>query len=261
MMRFDDSCKVGVHRAKMQCHSERSEESIKTSKTRRFFVVPPTAGLLRMTGKNRSCGWTLAGTVLIVCFLLLVSCLGKGTQKPTEFYLLQPLNPSIEEQGAATGEGIVLAIGPVRARDYLNRPQIVTRTSTNEIKIHDFHYWGEPLSTNFTAVLAQNLSVFLSTDRIIIFPYRSKQELPLEYQVAVDVIRFDGEPGVEAKLLAQYYILEFKENEKKQIVTRQASFSKPLADKSFETLVAAMSELVADLSREIAEEIKAASTR
>jgi uncharacterized lipoprotein YmbA len=261
MMRFDDSCKVGVHRAKMQCHSERSEESIKTSKTRRFFVVPPTAGLLRMTGKNRFSGWTLAGTVLIVCFLLLVSCLGKGTQKPTEFYLLQPLNPSIEEQGAATGEGIVLAIGPVRARDYLNRPQIVTRTSTNEIKIHDFHYWGEPLSTNFTAILAQNLSVFLSTDRIIIFPYRSKQELPLEYQVAVDVIRFDGEPGVEAKLLAQYYILEFKENEKKQIVTRQASFSKPLADKSFETLVAAMSELVADLSREIAEEIKAASTR
>ena len=260
-MRFDDSCKVGVHRAKMQCHSERSEESIKTSKTRRFFVVPPTAGLLRMTGKNRFSGWTLAGTVLIVCFLLLVSCLGKGTQKPTEFYLLQPLNPSIEEQGAAAGEGIVLGIGPVRVRDYLNRPQVVTRTSTNEIKIHDFHYWGEPLSTNFTAILAQNLSVFLSTDRIIIFPYRSKQELPLEYQVAVDVIRFDGKPGVEATLLAQYYILEFKENEKKQIVTRQASLSKPLADKSFETLVAAMSELVADLSREIAEEIKAASTR
>jgi len=203
----------------------------------------------------------LTGTVLMILFIFLGGCLGKGTQKPTEYYLLQPLNSSMEEQGVAAGEGIVLGVGPVRARDYLNRPQIVTRTSTNEITIHDFHYWGEPLSTNLTAILAQNLSVFLSTDRIIIFPYRSKQELPLEYQVAVDVIRFDGEPGVEAKLLAQYYILEFKENEKKQIVTRQASFSKPLADKSFETLVAAMSELVADLSREIAEEIKAASTR
>jgi len=203
----------------------------------------------------------LTGTVLMILFIFLGGCLGKGTQKPTEYYLLQPLNSSMEEQGVAAGEGIVLGVGPVRARDYLNRPQIVTRTSTNEITIHDFHYWGEPLSTNLTAILAQNLSVFLSTDRIIIFPYRSKQELPLEYQVAVDVIRFDGEPGVEATLLAQYYILEFKENEKKQIVTRQASFSKPLADKSFETLVAAMSELVADLSREIAEEIKAASTR
>ena len=201
----------------------------------------------------------LIGTVLIISVVFFGGCLGKGTQKPTQFYLLQPLSPSMEEQGAAAGEGIVLGIGPVRVREYLNRPQIVTRTSTNEITIHEFHYWGEPLSTNFTAILAQNLSVLLSTDRILIYPYRSKQELPLEYQVVVDVIRFDGEPGVAATLLAQYYILEFKENEKKQIVTKQQSFSKPLANKSFETLVAAMSELVGDLSRDIAEKIKGAS--
>mgnify|MGYP001819321175 FL=1 len=201
----------------------------------------------------------LIGTVLIISVVFFGGCLGKGTQKPTQFYLLQPLSPSMEEQGAVAGEGIVLGIGPVRVREYLNRPQIVTRTSTNEITIHEFHYWGEPLSTNFTAILAQNLSVLLSTDRILIYPYRSKQELPLEYQVVVDVIRFDGEPGVAATLLAQYYILEFKENEKKQIVTKQQSFSKPLANKSFETLVAAMSELVGDLSRDIAEKIKGAS--
>jgi len=203
----------------------------------------------------------LLETVLIVCIIFLGGCLGKGTQKPTEFYLLQPINASIEEQGVAGGEGTVLGIGPVRVRDYLNRPQIVTRTSTNEVRIHDFHYWGEPLSTNFTAILAQNLSVLLSTDRILIFPYRSKQQLPIDYQVVVDVIRFDGEPGVEATLLAQYYILEFKENERKQTLTRQPSFRKPLADKSFETLVAAMSDLVAELRREMAEEIKAASAR
>lgn len=201
----------------------------------------------------------LTGIVLIISIVFFGGCLGKGTQKPTEFYLLQPLKSSIEEQGVAAGEGTVLGIGPVRVREYLNRPQIVTRTSTNEITIHDFHYWGEPLSTNFTAILAQNLSVLLSTDRILIFPYRSKQELPIDYQVVVDVIRFDGEPGVEATLLAQYYILEFEENARKQIVTRQPSFSKPLADDSFETLVAAMGELVADLSREIAGQIKMAS--
>jgi uncharacterized protein len=258
-MRLDNSCEVGVHRAKMQCHSERSEESIEIFKTKGFFVVPPMARFLRMTGKNRFTGWTLAGSFLIVCLVLLGGCLGKGTQKPTEFYLLQPLNSSMEDQGEASGEGTVLAIGPVRVREYLNRPQIVTRTSTNEIKIHDFHYWGEPLSSNFTSILAQNLSVLLSTDRILIFPYRSKQELPVDYQVVVDVIRFDGEPGVEATLITQYYILAFDENERKQIVTRQPSFSKPLTDKSFDTLVATMSELVGDFSREIAEKIKGAS--
>ena len=260
-MRFHNSDKVSVHREKKQCHSERSEEYIKVSRNRGFFVAPRMEGLLRMTGKNRSYGWTLAGTVLIVCFVFLGGCLGKGTQKPTDFYLLQPINPSIEEQGAAAGEGTVLRIGPVRVREYLNRPQIVTRASTNEITINEFRHWGEPLSTNFTAILAQNLSVLLSTDRILIFPFRSKQELPIEYQVVVDVIRFDGEPGGEAALQAQYYILEFEENERKQIVARQPSFRKPLADKSFETLVAAMSELVGDLSRDIAEKIKAASAK
>ena len=257
-MRLDNSCEVGVHRAKMQCHSERSEEPMEIFKTTGFFVVPPMARLLRMTGKNRFTGWTLAGTFLIACLVLLGGCLGKGTQKPTEFYLLEPLNASIEEQGPAVDDGTVLGIGPVRVRDYLNRPQIVTRTSTNEIKVHDFQYWGEPLSTNFTAILAQNLSVLLSTDRILIFPYRSKQELPLEYQVVVEVIRFDGEPGVEASLLVQYYIVEFEENQRRKIVSKQPSFSRPLADKSFETLVATMSELVADLSRDIAKKIKGA---
>lgn len=200
----------------------------------------------------------LIGTVLIISVVFFGGCLGKGTQKPTEFYLLQPLSPSIEEQRAVEGEGIVLGIGPVRVREYLNRPQIVTRTSTNEITIHEFHYWGEPLSTNLTAILAQNLSVLLSTDRILIFPYRSKQELPLEYQVVVEVIRFDGEPGVEASLLVQYYIVEFEENQRRKIVSKQPSFSRPLADKSFETLVATMSELVADLSRDIAKKIRGA---
>ena len=199
--------------------------------------------------------------VLLFSFVFLGGCLGTGTQKPTDYYLLQPLNSAMEEQGAAARQGIVLGIGPVRVQDYLNRPQIVTRTSTSEIMLHEFHYWGEPLSTNFTVVLAQNLSALLSTDRIFIFPYRNKQNLPLQYQVIVDVIRFDGEPGVKASLLVQYCILQFQDNGMKELVTRQPSFSKPLADDSIATLVAAMSELVADLSREIAGEIKAVSAK
>ena len=199
--------------------------------------------------------------VLLISFIFLGGCLGTGTQKPTDYYLLKPLNSAMEEQGAAARQGIVLGIGPVRVQDYLNRPQIVTRTSTSEIMLHEFHYWGEPLSTNFTVVLAQNLSALLSTDRIFIFPYRNKQNLPLQYQVIVDVIRFDGEPGVKASLLVQYCILQFQDNGMKELVTRQPSFSKPLADDSIATLVAAMSELVADLSREIAGEIKAVSAK
>ena len=214
-MLFHNSDKVSVHREKVQCHSE-SFDRLRTSsaknlsrypQTRGFFVVPPRAGLLRMTGRNRFSGWTLAGTVLIVIFLLLGGCLGKGTQKDTRFYLLQPIaNMSPGEQFSA--EGVGLAIGPVRVREYLNQPQIVTRTKENQIILHDFHSWGEPLDRNLIAVLAENLSNLLETDQVLLFPWRRRPP-DLDYQVAVDFIRFDGNLGGEASLLVRYAILDF----------------------------------------------------
>lgn len=199
----------------------------------------------------------LTGTVLIISFIILGGCLGKGTQKATKLYLLEPLSSSMEEQGAPADEGIVLGVGPIKGRDYLNRPQIVTRTSKNEITIHEFHHWGESLGDNFTVVLAQNLSILLSTDQMFIYPWSRKP--PLDFQVVVDIVRFDGELGVQASLLAHYYILKFdEEGERKQIVMKKSHFSKPIEDDSYEALVSAMSELVADFSREVADEIKGA---
>lgn len=205
--------------------------------------------------RHRFC---LTGTVLIIAFIILGGCLGKGTQKATKLYLLQPLSSSMEEQGAPADEGIVLGVGPVRVREYLNRPQIVTRTSKNEITLHEFHHWGESLASNFSGVLAGNLTILLSSEELFLYPWSRKP--PLDYQVVVDVVRFDGELGAEASLVAHYYILRFdEEGERKQAAMKKSSFSKPIEDDSYEALVSAMSELVADFSREVADEIKGAA--
>ncbi len=207
--------------------------------------------------RHRFC---LTGTVLIIAFIILGGCLGKGTQKATRFYLLQPI-PGISsgERASVEGEGVMLAIGPVRVREYLNRPQIVTRTQENKIMLHDFHSWGEPLDKNFTAVLGGNLSNLLSTDRIVFFPWRMRPTF--DYQVVVDVMRFDGNLGGEASLIVHYYIWAVGESEveDRRIGTWKSSFSKPIEDDSYEALVSAMSELVGDFSREVAEKIKDAS--
>ncbi len=222
-----------------------------------------TVGLLRMTGKNRSYGWTLAGTLVIVCFILPGGCLGKGTQKDTRFYLLEPVSGwSSGEHASSDDRALGLAIGPVRLRDYLNRNQIVTRSKENKIIVHEFHSWGEPLDRNFNTVLAVNLSELLATNKILIFPWR-KRPPDLDYQVVADVIRFDGELGGEASLIAHYYIWDFDmvggEGEVRRIGVWKSSFSKQTGDDSFEALVATMNELVGDFSREIAEKIKGAS--
>jgi len=198
--------------------------------------------------------------VLITSFLILGGCLGKGTQKATRFYLLQPISGiSSGERASMEGEGVMLAIGPVRVRDYLNRPEIVTRTQENKIIVHDFHSWGEPLGRNFTVVLGGNLSNLLSTDRIVFFPWRRRPNF--DYQIVVDVMRFDGDLEGEASLKVHYHIWAVGESEEaaRQIGIWKSSFSRQTRDDSYQALVSAMSELVGDLSREIAEKIKGAS--
>jgi uncharacterized lipoprotein YmbA len=208
-----------------------------------------------MTGRNRFSRWAIAGTILIVCFLLLGGCLGKGTQKDTRFYLLEPISGiSSGERASVEGEGIMLAIGPVRVREYLNRPQIVTRTQENKIMLHDFHSWGEPLDKNFTAVLGGNLSNLLSTDRIVFFPWRRKPNF--DYQIVVDVMRFDGDLGEELIVHYKIWAVGESEGEDRRIGIWKSSFSRQTRDDSFEALVSAMSELVGDFSREIAAKIK-----
>ena len=203
----------------------------------------------------------LTGIVLILSFLIVGGCLGKGTQKDTRFYLLQPVSDmsSDEERASTDDEGVGLAIGPVRVREYLNRPQIVTRTQGNKIIVHDFHSWGESLDRNFTMVLAQNLSNLLATNKIVIFPWRRRPNF--DYQITVDVMRFEGNLGGEASLIAHYYILTEGENEgeARRIGTWAPTFNRQTENDSYQALVAAMSELVGDLSREIAEKIKDAS--
>ena len=202
----------------------------------------------------------LIGIVLIISFLILGGCLGKGTQKATRFYLLEPISGiSSGERASIEGEGVMLAIGPVRVRQYLNRPQIVTRTQENKIMLHDFHSWGEPLDKNFTAVLGGNLSNLLSTDRIVFFPWRRRPNF--DYQIIVDVMRFDGDLGEEALLIVHYKIWAVgeSEGEERRIGIWKSSFSRQTRDDSYEALVSAMSELVGDFSREIAEKIKDAS--
>lgn len=202
------------------------------------------------------------GIVLIIALMVLGGCLGKGTQDPTKYYLLQPITSSVSgEQTGARNGGFSVGVGPVRLREYLDRPHIVTRSGENEILIDRFYNWGEPLEDNFAANLATNLSILLQTDRLAMWPWGRKLH-GIDYQVIVDVIRFDGVLGREAVLTARWYILGYGEKEDKrarEITPRKSTFTAPMDDDSYEALVAAMSKTLEDFSREVAETIKAKS--
>ena len=95
---------------------------------------------------------------LVVC---LSACAGKSAS--SKFYVLSPLPQS----KLSAAEGTTIGVFPVAMPDYLDRPQIVTRVSENEIKLDEFSRWAEPLKENFYSVLVENLSTLLNTAKII----------------------------------------------------------------------------------------------
>jgi uncharacterized lipoprotein YmbA len=141
---------------------------------------------------------------------------------------------------------------PVEMPDYLDRPQIATRVSENEIKLDEFNRWAEPLKDNFYRVLVENLSTLLNTAKVI--KTTESTGAPVGLEVGLKVLRFDGTLGGDVELTATWGL--FNEGGKNLLMVRRSSFKEPTGAATYEALVAAQSRAVAALSREIADAIK-----
>ena len=188
-----------------------------------------------------------AVVLLVALMLFLYSCAGKSAS--SKFYVLSPL-PQSKVSGE---EGKTVGVFPVAMPDYLDRPQIVTRVSENEINLDEFSRWAEPLKENFYTVLVDNLSTLLNSVKVI----KTAQNLgvPLALQVGVEVVQFDGVLGGDVVLIVKWGL--FGEEGRKLLLAKRSSFREPTGAATYEALVAAESKAVAALSREIAEAIRA----
>lgn len=185
--------------------------------------------------------------------VMLAGCIG-GKTNPSRFYVLSPLPSETKKQVAAAERGVAIGVGPVSLPPYLDRPEIVTRASGNELQLSEFDRWAEPLQRNFSRVLAENLSILIPTDRTVVFPW--EKSMPIDYQVLVDVTRFEGHADGNNLLMARWSI--FGAGGKQELLTRQSTFVNPTgAAQNYEATVSALSRSLADLSREIAAEITA----
>jgi uncharacterized lipoprotein YmbA len=177
--------------------------------------------------------------------------------KPTSFYLLSSLNTVTASKGAAGSSGasptVSVGVGPVVLPQHLDRPQIVTRLSQNKVELNEFNQWAGALRGNFSEVLANNLSILIPTNRISLYPWkRSKQ---IDYQVAVHVDQFDVVADGSAALIARWTLSKSDDNE--PLLEKKSTISKPVSAQTYEAKVAAMSQLIEDLSKRIAAAINA----
>ncbi len=182
--------------------------------------------------------------------------LGCATSPPTKFYLLSPIpGESVEDATAADHKPAIVRVEGVTIAGYLDRHEIVTRISENEIHLADLNQWGEPLRDAFTNLLALNLSRLLPARDFVFFPFKCPS--PAEYEINVEILRMDGTLNGDVHLTAQWSILKGMKGMEGDIVAAAKSVLKASSmPTDYGELVAAESQLVEQLSREIAASIQ-----
>jgi uncharacterized lipoprotein YmbA len=152
-----------------------------------------------------------------------------------------------------SGNPVSLGVGPITLPGYLDRQEIVTRVSQNRIDVSEYDRWAEPLETNFTRVVGQNLSVLLHTDRLVFYPWELNRRP--NYQVTIEVLRFESSTRGEVQLSARWEILDT--NKRTPLQAGGSAITRQPTAQSTDASVVALSEALGDLSYEIANAVSA----
>ena len=193
--------------------------------------------------------------------LFVVILAGCASSPSSKFYLLNPLqNRTSITPDASPERNLIIAIGPVRIPDYLDRPQIVTRAGKNELKLSEFDRWAGSLESDVTRVLVEDISSLLPADRFCIVrwtPYPESQ-MPASYRVEVIVDRFEGTLGDSVLLKAQWAVFV---HDRDLLLKRESLIKEQINGDSYDALVASMSSALQRLSRDIVGGIRSVSQR
>ncbi|NIM74313.1 MAG: hypothetical protein GTO67_00395 [Gammaproteobacteria bacterium] len=187
---------------------------------------------------------------LLILLAALVAMTACATSPSPDFYVLHA--PAAESL-VGVERGVSVGVGPIELPAHLNRSQIVTRATPYRLDLSESHQWAEPLKESVPRVIAVNLSRMLESNRVFVVPRR--QTMSLDFQVSVDVARFDGMLGEEVMLDARWTL--YGQNSREPLLNRITLVTERTDGGDYDALVAASSRALELLSVEIAEAIKA----
>lgn len=193
----------------------------------------------------------LAFPAIMAAFL--AACTG-NLSPPPHLYVLDPIG--LDKPTRATvpnGRLVVIGVAPTLVPEYLDRPQIIERTGASELKLVETDQWAERLSVNISRVLAENLSVLLPADAALQAPARSG--LSPDYQVLLELDRFELDDSGNVVVAGRWSVSDGDGS--RELLGAPVLLRTPVAQPAdAKTIVAAMSQSLASVSREIAKAIQ-----
>ena len=184
---------------------------------------------------------------LIVILSLQVACAG-GSKKPTRYYLIDPV--SYDSSDIKAVRPLRIEIIDLNVPQYLERFHIAIRTSESQLTYSEFNQWGESLRKNLMRTLSRNLATLLSTIDIAT-PLNRTVSTP-DYRVQIYIDQFEQDSDNTVKLVARWQLSTLKAEQPAGIYAAELQSQQQIVEQDYVQMVAAMRDLFAQLSEQIA---------
>ena len=194
-------------------------------------------------------------TLGMIAMFVLSAC---SSSSPVRYFSLNPIDSDFRQD---PDDAVLLGLGPFRMPDYLNRSQIVTRGANAEMQVDEFSRWSEPLSTSLLRIVSADVDNLLEGVVVVIFPYESFVRDQVKYRLVGDINRFEADHQGHIVLEAKWGIADTDGGMAVPVRrNRYQSQATPGNNSNDGTsaVVAAMSEALAQFSRDIASKLEAA---
>lgn len=176
---------------------------------------------------------------------LLATLCGCTPGRPVHLYALpmeQPIQTPTQPDALP-----VLLVGPVKLASYLDQPRIVRRHGDTRIEAISSQQWAGSLREMIANRLVTELSARWGPTPVFSFPATTL--FTQGRRVAVDILRFEGTDGLNAVIEARWSVFDLKD--RAMIQSRASLVRIACADSSYESLVTALSQGLAELSDQI----------
>ncbi len=187
---------------------------------------------------------------LFVCLAVLAGCAGSGGNE--RFFALTDgavVVTSAAGQQAGALPGIV--ISAVTIPELVDRPQIVTRDSTDRVVVSEQNLWAESIKSGIARTLAARVGRAMAEAGVPVqvgaYPQNSIADPAL--RITVDVVRFDAVPNGEAVVDVLWSIRRPADD---LIVTGRSVASSPIAGIGYEAIVRGWNDALATVDADIA---------
>lgn len=178
--------------------------------------------------------------ILIPC-LLLGACL--GTSQQSKFY-----TQTVASTGAVSADfASFVGVNRIQLPKYIDRPQMVTQQADSaQVTISEYNRWVEFPSVLATRAVTENLGFLLPASQIKVNQLRGEK---YDWTVSVEIVKMNAILGDKAEIEAWFTI----KNRSGQQVVHQKVTKTALIGKSYDDMAKGYSQLLAAISRDIAE--------